>query len=165
MSEQKTPWKKLQNKDYLGEYDFLPGEEKTVTIDIITTAEVTGDGGKKSEKPIMRFREAVKPLIVNTTNFKRLQKLFGSKYIEDWVGKQITLYPDPDVTFGREVVGGVRVKTELPRSAVCLDCGAVISGSGKFTAAQIAAAAQKRFGRALCLECVEQAKEAANATD
>lgn len=162
---EKTAWKKLQNKEFLGEYDFLPGEEKTVTIDIITTAEVTGDGGKKSEKPIMRFRENVKPLIVNTTNFKRLQKLFGSKYIEDWVGKQVTLYPDPDVTFGREVVGGVRVKTELPRSAVCLDCGAVISGSGKFTAAQIAAAAQKRFGRALCLECVEQAKEAANATD
>lgn len=158
MSEIKTPWKKLQNKDYLGEYDFLPGQEITVTIASITTSEVIGDGGKKSTKPIMKFVEPVKPLIANTVNFKRITKLFGSKYIEDWIGKQIILYGDPSVKFGSETVGGVRVKDKLPTDCVCSDCGQIIAASGKFTPQQIAQAARNRFGRVLCMECVNAEK-------
>jgi len=165
VSGQKTHWKKLQNKDYLGEYDFAPGEEKTVTITAIDTAEVMGDGGLRSQKPIMRFREPVKPLIVNTTNFKTMQRLFLSKYIEDWTGKRVILYGDPDVRFGKEVVGGVRVKKELPAATVCSDCGQIIQASGKFSAQQIAQAAQNRFGRVMCLGCAEKAKGAADGTE
>lgn len=160
MSEQKTPWKKLQNKDYLGEWDFMPGEEKTVTIASIGTGDVTGVGGEVSAKPVMRFEEQLKPLIVNTTNFKMLQRLFQSRFIEDWVGKQIILYGDPDVKFGRETVGGVRVKKQLPAVTVCSACGEVIKGDGKFTAQQIAGASANRYGRALCLGCAKAAKEA-----
>ncbi|MHC1785461.1 MAG: hypothetical protein AB9880_00105 [Christensenellales bacterium] len=158
MSEQKTPWKKLQNKDYLGEYDFLPGEEKTVTIASITTGEVIGDGGKKSSKPIIYFSEPVKPLIANTTNFKRLQKLFGSPYVEDWIGRQVTLYGDPTVTFGKEVVGGVRIRSKLPADLCCSDCGQIIQASGKLSAQQISSGTLNKFGRALCLDCANQAK-------
>lgn len=158
MSETKTPWKKLQNKDYLGECDFQPGEEKTVTIASITTSEVIGDGGKKSTKPIIKFAEQVKPLIANTVNFKRMTKLFGSKYIEDWIGKQIILYGDPSVKFGSETVGGVRVKDKLPTNSVCTDCGQIIAASGKFTPQQIAQAARNRFGRVMCMECVNAEK-------
>ena len=158
MSESKTPWKKLQNKDYLGECDFLPGQEITVTIASITTSEVIGDGGKKSTKPIMKFVEPVKPLIANTVNFKRITKLLGSKYIEDWIGKQIILYGDPSVKFGGETVGGVRVKGKLPANSVCSDCGQIIAASGKFTPAQIAQAARNRFGRVMCMDCVNAEK-------
>ena len=167
MSETKTPWKKLQNKDYLGECDFLPGEEKVVTIAAITTNEITGTGGEVSNKPIMKFSEPVKPLIVNTTNFKTMQKLFQSRYVEDWLGKQVILYGDPSVKFGREVVGGVRVKSVLPQKQAdpdCSECGQVITGTDKFSAKQIATASQKKFGRALCLDCVE-AEKAKEATD
>jgi ribosomal protein L34E len=159
MSE-KTPWKKLQNKDYLGEYDFLPGEEKTVTIASIGSGDVVGVGGETSTKPVMRFVEPVKPLIVNTTNFKMMQRLFQSRFVEDWLGHQIILYGDPSVKFGRETVGGVRVKSTLPKQAstVCAECGEVIQGTDKYKAETIAAAAQKRFGRALCMECVNAEK-------
>ena len=158
MSESKTPWKKLQNKEFLGECDFLPGQEITVTIASITTSEVIGDGGKKSTKPIIRFAEPVKPLIANTVNFKRITKLFGSKYIEDWIGKQIILYGDPSVKFGSETVGGVRVKDKLPTNSVCSDCGQIIQASGKFTPQQIAQAARNRFGRVMCMDCVNAEK-------
>jgi ribosomal protein L34E len=160
MSEMKTPWKKLQNKDYLGECDFLPGQEITVTIASVTTAEVIGDGGKKSTKPIMKFVEPVKPLITNTVNFKRITKLLGSRYIEDWIGKQVILYGDPTVTFGKEVVGGVRVKDKLPTNSACSDCGQIIQSSGKFTAVQISTASRNQYGRTLCIDCAKQAKEA-----
>ena len=164
MSEQKTPWKKLQNKDHLGEYDFLPGEEKTVTITSIGSGDVVGVGGETSTKPIMRFAEPVKPLIVNTTNFKMMQRLFQSKYIEDWYGRQIILYGDPSVKFGRETVGGVRVKSVLPQSQaapVCTECGQILKAEGKFTAAQIASATQSTYNRVLCWECSKAAKAAA----
>ena len=159
MSESKTPWKKLQNKDYLGECDFLPGQEITVTIASITTSDVIGDGGKKSTKPIMKFVEPVKPLIANTVNFKRITKLLGSKYIEDWIGKQIILYGDPSVKFGSETVGGVRVKDQLP--LICVDCGQVIFATNKMTAAQVAQGTRNTYGRSLCYDCAvsEKAKK------
>ena len=162
MSEAKTPWKKLQNKDYLGECDFMPGEEKTVTIESITTSEITGDGGKVSEKPVMKFAEKIKPLIVNTTNFKTLQKLFSSKYIEDWIGKRIILYGDPTVTFGKQLVGGVRIKKELPkgiRAAACSECGQIIKATDEFTAAQIIKAGINRYGKPMCMDCVANDKQ------
>lgn len=161
---ERTHWKRLQNKDYLGEHDFESGEEKIVTIASIDTGEVMGDGGLKSTKPIMRFLEDVKPLIVNTTNFKTMQRLFHSKYIEDWLGKQIALYGDPSVKFGREVVGGVRVKKELPviKETLCSECGQAVTGAGKFTAQQIIQAGMSRYGKAVCMECAE--KRRADAT-
>jgi hypothetical protein len=165
MSETKTPWKKLQNKDYLGECDFLPGEEKTVTIATIATNEITGTGGEVSNKPVMRFVEQVKPLIVNTTNFKMMQRLFQSRFIEDWIGKQVILYGDPSIKFGRDVVGGVRVKAELPHNHACADCGQVIMGSGKFTAAQVVQATTSKYGRALCADCAKAAKERLTETE
>jgi len=104
----------------------------------------------------------VKPLIVNTTNFKMMQRLFQSKYIEDWYGRQIILYGDPSVKFGRETVGGVRVKSVLPQiqTPACSDCGQVLKAEGKFTAAQIASATQNTYNRVLCWECSKAAKAA-----
>ena len=51
------------------------------------------------------------PWLLNKTNIKRLQAMFGDD-TEKWLGHQITLYNDPDVEFMGEVVGGLRVRTE-----------------------------------------------------
>jgi len=165
MSEQKTHYKKLINPEYLGEYEFQPGEEKLVTIKAIDVNEITGTGGKKEDRPVMHFHEQVKPLILNSTNFKTLTKLFQSPYIEDWAGRQITLYGDPTVKFGGEIVGGVRIRRELPvaTSEACADCGQIILASGKFTAKQIIQASRGSIGRPLCMDCAKAAKEAAAA--
>lgn len=166
MSEQKTHWKKLTNPDYLGSYAFQPGQEMTVTIVSVGVEGVTGADGKKEYCTVAHFAEDVKPMILNTTNQKMISKVLGSPYIEDWAGRRIVLGVETVSAFGDRVEAvRVRKKQAVAVATDCADCGAVISGSGKFTAAQIAAAAQKRFGRALCLECAEQAKEAANATD
>jgi hypothetical protein len=50
------------------------------------------------------------PFLLNKTNIKRLQKLFGDD-TDTWLGKDVTLYNDPDVEFMGEVVGGLRVRT------------------------------------------------------
>ena len=91
MSEQhKTHWKILQNPDYIGAYWLPPGEDVTVTIDYVVREQITGTGGKKEECTVAHLR-GVKPFILNTTNSKSIARLYGP-YIEDWAGKQITIY-------------------------------------------------------------------------
>lgn len=59
---------------------------------------------------LMFFRELDKPLILNSTNIQLCERAFASDDTEDWVGKQIVLYNDPNVSMKGELVGGVRVR-------------------------------------------------------
>lgn len=159
---QRTHWKSLQNNDYIGAYAFQPGEEKTVTIAKVTREMVTGPEGRKEECTVVHFAGDTKPLIMNVTNAKTIQKLLRTPYIEEWAGKAITLGVETVSAFG-ERVEAVRVKKKLPAapsptSTACADCGQVIAASGKFTPQQIAQAAQNRFGRVLCMDCVDVEK-------
>lgn len=90
MSESKTHWKLLSNPDYIGAYWLPAGEDVTVTIDYVVREMITGTGGKKEECTVAHLK-GVKPLILNATNSKTIAKLYGP-YIEDWAGKQITLF-------------------------------------------------------------------------
>lgn len=160
MSEQKlTHWKQLSNPDYIGAYAFQPGEEKTVTISTVGVETVTGPEGRKEDCTVVRFVEDVKPLILNATNSKMIQRVLQSPYIEEWTGRSIVLGVETVNAFG-ERVEAVRVKKRLPVQSACTDCGQIIAPSGKFTAQQIAGASRNQYGRALCMDCAKAAKEA-----
>lgn len=165
---QKTHWKKLQNPNYFGSYEFQPGEEKTLTIQRVQKELVTGEGGRKEEEVVMYFTEPVKPMILNKTNSKMIARLLKTPYVEDWAGRMITLYVDPDVKFGGEVTGGIRVRGKLPPEdkpvdVQCEKCGQVITASGKFTAQQIADASRSKYKKALCITCGQEEKKHAQA--
>ena len=150
----KTHWKKLQNPNYLGSYEFQPDQDMTLTIKHVRKEFVTGDGGRKDEKAVMHFMEPVKPMILNTVNSKTLTRLFRTPYLEDWAGRKITLYADPTIKYGNEVTGGIRVRDKLPASDVpCEECGVIIVSSGKHTAQSIVERTKQKFGRALCMDC------------
>lgn len=110
MSE-KTHWKKLINLDYLGAYILQPGEELTVTIEKVVREIVTSGGGKKEECTVAYLR-GHKPLILNITKQKTIDKIYGP-YIEDWVGKSITLL-EGTTRFGGETVACLLVKMKVP---------------------------------------------------
>ena len=40
----------------------------------------------------MTFAENVKPMIVNSTNAKTIEKLYKTPYIEEWKGRKIQLF-------------------------------------------------------------------------
>jgi len=107
--ETKTHWKKLVNPDYLGSYSFQPNEEKTLTIKEIKREKVKGTGGKTQECTICFFKENEKPMILNRLNSKVITKVYGTPYIEDWIGKKIILYVDKVDAFG-ETVDAIRIK-------------------------------------------------------
>lgn len=158
MTESGTPWKRLRENTYLGQHDFDPGEKKTFTVDRLVSDDVTDDKGRKKKEPIMFFKEAVKPMIVNSTNCRKMEELSGSKYIESWSGMRIIISVDPKVRFGGKVTGGLRiigkVSDNKPTKIVyCSDCKKPITGYGSMTPAQVAESTASKFGQPLCVAC------------
>lgn len=110
----KTHWKKLHNPDYLGAYSLMDGEKPTelvVTIKSVGVEAVTGADGKKEDNMVAQMVNN-KPMVINATNAKVLEKLYGP-YVEDWAGKRITLYVAKIRAFG-ESVDALRIRPTVP---------------------------------------------------
>lgn len=110
MTTEKTHWKLLQNPDYIGAYWLPPGEDVTVTIDFVVREQITGTGGKKEECTVAHLKGA-KPFILNATNCKTIAKLYGN-FIEDWAGRQITLFATT-TKMGGETVECLRIRPKV----------------------------------------------------
>lgn len=87
-------WRQMfADEKYLGSYSLEKDgkyQPVVVTIEKIFVGEFTSQAGKES-RPFAKFAEFQKPMVLNRTNFKRLEKFFGSFDIGDYVGKQIVL--------------------------------------------------------------------------
>lgn len=112
MEQQKTHWKILVNPLYIGAY--MVQSDITVRITKVVREIVKGENGK-SEECTVAYLEGTKPIILNRTNSKTITKLYGSPYIEDWVGKWITIYPTTTKVAG-ETVECLRIRTVKPTS-------------------------------------------------
>ena len=162
----KTHWKRLVNPNYLGAYSIEDGKDLILTIKSVQQEEITGENGRKEGGMVARFVEPSKPMILNKTNAKMLQKLSKSPYVEDWAGLRIALYATT-TKFGPDVVECLRVRPFIPKGAPtpvqvpCADCGAFIEGFKTFSAAQVADQTAKKYGRSLCSDCATAAKAAA----
>lgn len=163
--EGKQHWKTLSDSKYFGCYCFDDsGKDIILTIDRVTKETVKDDKGKDGECIILYWVEKdQKSMICNKTNAKMITQVLGSPFIEDWHGKKIQLYPDRNVRMGRDIVEGVRVRPNAPKtetvSLVCKDCGGTIEGYENFTAEQISRGAVKKYKRELCTKCMEKLKE------
>jgi hypothetical protein len=107
-----THWKKLTNPNYIGAHDFQPGQELTVTIEAVANEVVKCFDGKQLKEEtciVAKLKGAKKPLILNKTNCKIISRNLDSSYIEDWIGKSITLYVAKVRAFG-ESVEAIRIK-------------------------------------------------------
>lgn len=163
----KTHWKSLgDSSQYLGKQHFGPDEKKDVTIaDLEEHVVENAQKRTKEVKRILYFEEPdVKPLILNSTNGKRIAALLDTPYKEDWVGHRITLYIDKNVpnNFDPDNPGGVRVWKTLPAvtEAFCEDCGQKITPHGSFSVNNIVKRSQALFGKNYCYDCSIKHKEA-----
>ena len=164
-----THWKKLQNPDYLGAYSLEPGQDLIVTIKLVQNEQVKNERGTE-ECMVAHFEEkGVKPMIINTTNAKMIQKLLKTPYIEDWKGHKIQIYAANVKAFG-EVMEALRVRNYKPKEAVktrytCEDCTKEISAFGSMKAEQVANYSKSKYGKHLCADCGKKhsEKETSNA--
>ena len=92
------------------------GEGILVTVAGVDRQVVSIPGAPKEEKWVLLTKEA-KPLVLNSTNMKRIAKICGSDETEDWTGKQVVLYDDENIEFGGEIVGGVRARAPRGQAA------------------------------------------------
>ena len=106
-------YKKLFPTGFIDESD-LP-KDTIVTIAAVAIETLTRPGGDKDDKVAITFAGAKKKLVCNKTNAIRIAKMYGSN-TDDWVGKAITLYFDTTIKFGRDTVGGVRVRESKPKT-------------------------------------------------
>lgn len=105
--EQNMKVSRMFPSKYLSKDDLSKPEVfriETVEMDLVQNE----DG--KEEKPILYFADNKgKPLILNKTNAEILAGEFGPDS-EDWAGQEIELYVDPSIRFGKQKIGGIRVR-------------------------------------------------------
>ena len=66
----------------------------------------------------LTFLEAAKPLVLNATNIQLCELIFKSDDTDHWVGHQLVLYTDPNVSYAGKLVGGIRVRAPRVKPAV-----------------------------------------------
>ena len=153
-------WKKQFNYDYLGSYSLDGKKEAVVTITKLDTDKVTGQQGRKEDCFVVYFKEFDKPMILNRTNAKAIEKVASSGLVQDWVGVQVTLYVEQGVKAFGEVVDALRIRDKKPtKQKMTLDVetsmlDAIKQGKGKqveqaLIKYDITKAAQDRIAKAL----------------
>lgn len=110
----KGHWKKQFNYDFLGSYSLDGKNEATVTITKLGTEKVTGQQGRKEDCFVVHFKEFDKPMILNRTNAKAIEKVSGSGLLEDWIGTEVTLYVQKGVKAFGDVVDALRIRDKKP---------------------------------------------------
>ena len=111
-------WRTLLDSDVL-RYVDLRGGEYTLTIKAVRKGKVTGANGKSSGKAMIYFDgrgadgQDRKPLAAGAAVLSVIAGLYGPD-VRDWIGKAITIYADPTVTYGGAQVGGIRVRPVVP---------------------------------------------------
>jgi hypothetical protein len=162
----KTNWKKLANKDYLGSWDIEGGSDLVLTIRNITQKPVKNPQGKEEDCIICEWKENYKPMILNATNCKAIAKAYNTEYIEDWVGKPVSLFTTMVSAFG-DTTEAIRIRPYAPRvekkvEIVCEECGQIVKGANGMDAEQIAVYTKNKYGKQLCTECASKLKNGGN---
>ena len=101
----------MMESKYLKQSDI--DEDTTVTVKSLKKVNVARDDEDPEYRWTVLFHEFEKPMVLNATNIKRMAKALGDD-TDDWIGNAVILYVDPDIEFGGNVVGGLRIKA-IPR--------------------------------------------------
>ena len=113
MSE-KTHWKKVFNKDYLGACDLEDNKDLKAVINHVEIREIKDANGTSSKRNIAIFDGNIKPMVLNVTNCKILKKFTNSPYIEDWKKIPVQIYAKNDVKAFGDIVEGLRFRETKP---------------------------------------------------
>ena len=171
-----THWKKLVDTNYLGSWNITNGK-LVLQIASVKKERIFNQTKNAEESCIVAYftDETYKPMILNKTNCKTLQKLTGSPYIEKWAVR-VEIKTEKVKAFG-ELVDALRISKTAPKDELkpqpteqakptepephkCEDCSAVVTEFGGYSAQQVALSTKGKYGRVLCATCAQKAKTA-----
>lgn len=99
----KTHWKKLRNHKFLGSHDLYDTKGEKVEINTRITrvqSEMVANQDGKQEPCIVAHLEGTKPMILNSTNCKKIEGFANTPIIESWAGVAITVKIEKVRAFG-----------------------------------------------------------------
>lgn len=126
----RTHYKTLIENDYLGQWDLQRPDgklnEPVVVIESVTKfvpqiirKKKMPDGSyepERNKRLLIRFKGKRKAWLAGPATQDTIRKMYGP-YVEDWIGKKLTLYVDTEVRMGRQKTGGIRVRNTVPSGA------------------------------------------------
>lgn len=119
-------WRDFTDLTHLRAETFAPKEKKVLTIKNIVEETVKNSQCLVSEKPVAYFEEDVLPMVLNVTNCKIIEKLYGTGNIYEWIGKKIQVFATTTKVAG-ESVPCLRIEKIIPQSSEpeykCSVCG------------------------------------------
>ena len=86
------------------------GRGVLATISDCRQHNVAMQGAEPEMRWCLHFEELDKPLVLNATNIQLTEKVCGSDLTDDWIGKRLVLYMDPNVSYAGKLIGGIRVR-------------------------------------------------------
>lgn len=116
MAEHKH-WKADFPAEYLGSQHLVDGKDMIVKIKDAGMETVQNQQGKEEKLVIVLdgdMGDKPNKMIINKTNAKRIEKVVGSPYLDDWCGKKIQLYGEMTPAFG-DVSLALRVREFAPK--------------------------------------------------
>jgi len=90
-------------------------EEVQVIIADLETEEMTGRDGKPEKKGVLYFKGLDKGLILNKTNWDRIEAQHGDES-DGWVGKKITLFAEAEAKSESGWAARVKPMRPVPRN-------------------------------------------------
>jgi hypothetical protein len=71
-------------------------------------------GSDQQSKWACHWKERdVAPMLLNKTNLRLLASMLGDD-TDMWLGKEVEVYHDPSISYGGQLVGGLRVRPPRP---------------------------------------------------
>ena len=102
----------IQSK-FLRKEDF--DEDQICTIRNVKLEDVGRDDNPE-QRWVIYFKEHAKGMVLNVTTIRVLEQSYGGD-TANWIGRQATVYVDPNVSFGGKVVGGLRLRVQKTKTA------------------------------------------------
>ena len=108
LNEENMKAGKMIPSKFLKKEDIDPA--KLVTINGLRQANVALDDQPEEMKWTMFFKELDKPMVLNSTNIQLLCKVLDTDETDEWIGKEIVVFNDQNVSFGGKITGGIRIR-------------------------------------------------------
>lgn len=93
------------------------GDGVLATINLVDQQNVAMQGAGQEFKWCLHFAEVDKPLVLNSTNIQLCKMICGSDDTDDWIGRKVVLYTDPNVSYGGKLIGGIRIRAPRQQAA------------------------------------------------
>jgi hypothetical protein len=90
--------------------------DRLVTIAGIKRENMAREDEAPEYRWTVKFKELDKPMVCNQTNLKRIFRICGDD-TDEWPGKRVVVYTDPDIEYQGKVVGGLRIRAPKTPSA------------------------------------------------